>query len=80
MAIRTFRPVTPGLRHRVQVINGELTSNENGRSSRSTVGKSAALVAELRMVISLCDTTAVATSVDIELSTLGAINSAFRAR
>ena len=29
MAIKTFKPITPGLRHRVQVVNTELTcSNE----------------------------------------------------
>ncbi len=40
MAIRTFRPVTPGLRHRVQVINGELTSNESRPVKSLTKGKS----------------------------------------
>jgi large subunit ribosomal protein L2 len=39
MAIRTFRPVTPGLRHRVQVINEELTSKENQPVKSLTVGK-----------------------------------------
>ncbi len=39
MAIRTFRPVTPGLRHRVQVINEELTSKENRPVKSLTVGK-----------------------------------------
>ncbi len=39
MAIKTFRPVTPGLRHRVQVISGELTSNESQPVKSLTVGK-----------------------------------------
>jgi len=39
MAIRTFRPVTPGLRHRVQVINEEITSNESRPVKSLTKGK-----------------------------------------
>lgn len=39
MAIKTFRPVTPGLRHRVQVISGELTSNESRPLKSLTKGK-----------------------------------------
>jgi len=39
MAIRTFRPVTPGLRHRVQVINEEITSNESKPVKSLTKGK-----------------------------------------
>ncbi len=38
MAIRTFRPITPGLRHRVQVINEALTTGNNPEKSL-TVGK-----------------------------------------
>ena len=33
MAIRTFRPITPGLRHRVQVINDALTTGNNPEKS-----------------------------------------------
>lgn len=39
MAIRTFRPVTPGLRHRVQVVNEEITSNESLPVKSLTKGK-----------------------------------------
>ncbi|MDH7484360.1 MAG: 50S ribosomal protein L2, partial [Spirochaetales bacterium] len=39
MAIRTFRPITPGLRHRVQVINEEITSNESNPVKSLTRGK-----------------------------------------
>ena len=40
MAIRTFRPVTPGLRHRVQVANTEISSNESKPAKSLTKGKS----------------------------------------
>lgn len=40
MAIRTFRPVTPGLRHRVQVINTEISSNKSKPAKSLTKGKS----------------------------------------
>ena len=40
MAIRTFRPVTPGLRHRVQVINTEISSNNSKPAKSLTKGKS----------------------------------------
>lgn len=40
MAIRTFRPVTAGLRHRVQVVNEELTSNESQPVKSLAKGKS----------------------------------------
>ncbi|MCX8014031.1 MAG: 50S ribosomal protein L2 [Rectinema sp.] len=39
MAIRTFKPVTPGLRHRVQVVNEEITSNESRPVKSLTKGK-----------------------------------------
>jgi len=39
MAIRTFKPITPGLRHRVQVISEEITSNENTPVKALTKGK-----------------------------------------
>ncbi|TFG85334.1 MAG: 50S ribosomal protein L2 [Spirochaetales bacterium] len=38
MAIKTFRPITPGLRHRVQVVNDELTSG-NEPQKALTKGK-----------------------------------------
>ena len=40
MAIRTFRPVTPGLRHRVQVINTEISHNKSKPAKSLTKGKS----------------------------------------
>jgi len=40
MAIRTFRPVTPGLRHRVQVANTEISSNKSKPAKSLTKGKS----------------------------------------
>ncbi len=39
MAIRTFRPVTPGLRHRVQVINQEISTNESNPVKSLSKGK-----------------------------------------
>jgi large subunit ribosomal protein L2 len=40
MGIKTFRPITPGLRHRVQVINDEITSNQSNPEKSLTKGKS----------------------------------------
>ncbi len=40
MAIRTFRPVTPGLRHRVQVANTEISSKKSKPAKSLTKGKS----------------------------------------
>ena len=40
MTIRTFRPVTPGLRHRVQVANTEISSNKSKPAKSLTKGKS----------------------------------------
>ena len=40
MAIKTFRPITPGLRHRVQVINTEISSNKSKPAKSLTKGKS----------------------------------------
>ncbi len=39
MGIKTFRPITPGLRHRVQVVNDELTSNQSNPEKSLTKGK-----------------------------------------
>jgi len=39
MGIKTFRPITPGLRHRVQVINTEITDNESAPEKSLTRGK-----------------------------------------
>jgi len=39
MGIRTFRPITPGLRHRVQVVNDEITSNKSNPEKSLTRGK-----------------------------------------
>jgi large subunit ribosomal protein L2 len=39
MAIKTFRPITPGLRHRVQVVNTEITTNESAPQKALTHGK-----------------------------------------
>ncbi len=39
MAIRTFRPVTPGLRHRVQVVNQEISTNESSPVKSLSKGK-----------------------------------------
>jgi ribosomal protein L2 len=33
MAIKTFRPTTAGLRHRVQVVNSEVSSKKNAPRS-----------------------------------------------
>ena len=40
MGIKTFRPITPGLRHRVQVVNTEITANESKPEKSLTKGKS----------------------------------------
>ena len=40
MGIKTFRPLTPGLRHRVQVINDEITNNSSLPEKSLTKGKS----------------------------------------
>ncbi|MGB4586262.1 MAG: 50S ribosomal protein L2 [Rectinemataceae bacterium] len=40
MGIRTFRPLTPGLRHRIQVVNDEITTNESNPEKSLTKGKS----------------------------------------
>jgi large subunit ribosomal protein L2 len=39
MGIKTFRPITPGLRHRVQVVNTEITCNESAPEKSLTRGK-----------------------------------------
>jgi large subunit ribosomal protein L2 len=39
MGIKTFRPITPGLRHRVQVVNTEITANESTPEKSLTRGK-----------------------------------------
>lgn len=39
MGIRTFRPITPGLRHRVQVVNDEITTNKSNPEKSLTRGK-----------------------------------------
>jgi large subunit ribosomal protein L2 len=39
MGIKTFRPLTPGLRHRVQVINDEITTNTSAPEKSLTKGK-----------------------------------------
>ncbi|HOV93398.1 MAG TPA: 50S ribosomal protein L2 [Spirochaetales bacterium] len=39
MGIRTFRPITPGLRHRVQVVNDEITTNKSNPEKSLTKGK-----------------------------------------
>lgn len=39
MGIKTFRPNTPGLRHRVQVVNTEITANRNEPEKSLTKGK-----------------------------------------
>jgi large subunit ribosomal protein L2 len=40
MSIKTFRPLTPGLRHRIQVVNDEITSNHSNPEKTLTKGKS----------------------------------------
>jgi large subunit ribosomal protein L2 len=40
MGIKTFRPLTPGLRHRVQVVNDEITTNSSHPEKSLTWGKS----------------------------------------
>lgn len=40
MGIKTFRPLTPGLRHRVQVTNEEITENRSNPEKSLTKGKS----------------------------------------
>ena len=40
MGIKTFRPITPGLRHRVQVVNEEITTNASHPEKSLTRGKS----------------------------------------
>jgi large subunit ribosomal protein L2 len=39
MGIKTFRPITPGLRHRVQVVNDEITTNDSKPEKSLTWGK-----------------------------------------
>ncbi len=39
MGIKTFRPNTPGLRHRIQVVNDEITSNQSNPEKSLTRGK-----------------------------------------
>jgi large subunit ribosomal protein L2 len=39
MGIKTFRPITPGLRHRVQVVNTEITTNQSNPEKSLTRGK-----------------------------------------
>ena len=39
MGIKTFRPITPGLRHRVQVVNEEITTNDSKPEKSLTWGK-----------------------------------------
>ncbi|MEW6550211.1 MAG: 50S ribosomal protein L2 [Spirochaetota bacterium] len=39
MGIRTFRPITPGLRHRVEVVNEEITTNKSNPEKSLTKGK-----------------------------------------
>lgn len=39
MGIKTFRPLTPGLRHRVQVVNDEITTNASNPEKSLTWGK-----------------------------------------
>jgi len=40
MGIKTFRPITPGLRHRIQVVNDEISSNKSNPEKSLTKGKS----------------------------------------
>ena len=40
MGIKTFRPLTPGLRHRIQVVNEEITNNRSNPEKALTRGKS----------------------------------------
>ncbi len=40
MGIKTFRPHTPGLRHRIQVVNDEITANRSNPEKSLTKGKS----------------------------------------
>jgi len=40
MGIKTFRPITPGLRHRIQVVNEEISSNKSNPEKSLTKGKS----------------------------------------
>lgn len=40
MGIKTFRPLTPGLRHRIQVVNEEITNNRSNPEKSLTKGKS----------------------------------------
>lgn len=40
MGIKTFRPLTPGLRHRVQVVNDQITTNRSNPEKSLTKGKS----------------------------------------
>jgi large subunit ribosomal protein L2 len=40
MGIKTFRPITPGLRHRIQVVNDEISSNRSNPEKSLTAGKS----------------------------------------
>ncbi|MDP2816248.1 MAG: 50S ribosomal protein L2, partial [Rectinemataceae bacterium] len=40
MGIKTFRPITPGLRHRVQVVNDQITTNKSMPEKSLTKGKS----------------------------------------
>ncbi len=39
MGMKTFRPITPGLRHRVQVVNDEITSNRSAPEKSLSKGK-----------------------------------------
>ncbi len=39
MGIKTFRPITPGLRHRIQVVNTEITTNASAPQKALTRGK-----------------------------------------
>jgi large subunit ribosomal protein L2 len=39
MGIKTFRPITPGLRHRIQVVNDEISSNRSNPEKSLTKGK-----------------------------------------
>lgn len=40
MGIKTFKPITPGLRHRVQVVNDEISNNRSEPLKSLTSGKS----------------------------------------
>lgn len=40
MGIKTFRPITPGLRHRIQVVNEEISANRSNPEKSLTKGKS----------------------------------------